>query len=255
MIILGRNGEAKYKFKRMSGYSESAILNSMGSTVSVPEVTSKLLSVPLKGNLKRTSSSTIMFRSASSVWKIEVLYRGPIVFHNGSSASSPVLLTIDSIRCSPFEVVLPAFPKLNRPRKIEVISWKGKSFGTDTYSFTLSVGGAFTRFEWRATSGCEVRSTGSTSGWKLVKLGAATQKQSKPVKNLRTTGLSSDGGEIVAVYGGRKKDREFQLYGTGSKFGPVFTLMALASAVSLEIHQQKLRDDKHAEMVNCINDF
>lgn len=226
----------------------------MGSKVSVPEVTSTVESVPLKGNLMRSSNSDTKFTFDSSVWKIEVQHGGTLIFHNGPSASSPVFLTIHSIVCAPFEVVLPAFPKLNHPRESVVISCRIKAFASAIYSFNLSVGGAVSRFEWRGTTGCEVRSTGSKGGWKLVKL-EATRKKSKPVKNLRAPGLASDGGEIVAVFGGPTKDREFQLYGIGSKLGPVFTLMALASAVTLELHQEKRSDDKHQEMIHRINDF
>lgn len=222
----------------------------MGSDVSVPNVTATAGKIPEKGYLKKTPFScdkTFICAKTGKGWTISFPggLRGPIVFHKGTSSKSPVFLTVDNVKYSPFDITLPAFPELKRPAKVENLSWRDKFIANDVYFFNLSVGGYYQRFEWRATNGAEVKLTGTSRGWKLVRTGSANRKPEKVTKALRTTGIASDGGEIVALWGGKSNDRYFLLCGSGERLGPVFALMAMASAVSIDLHCLKLQNEKY----------
>lgn len=221
----------------------------MGSNVSVPNVTATAGKVPTKGYLKKTSFSshkTFICAKTGKGWTVSFPggLKGPIVFRKGTSSDSPILMTVDGVKYTPFEISLPAFPKLKRPAKAEILSWRNKFIANDIYFFNISVGGYYQKFEWRATSGADVKRTGTSNGWKLVRTGSANRKRENATKNLRTTGIASDGGEIVALWGGKTNERYFLLCGSGESLGPVFALMALATAVTIDLYVLRLQEER-----------
>ncbi|KAI1768411.1 hypothetical protein GGR53DRAFT_532337 [Hypoxylon sp. FL1150] len=120
---------------------------------------------------------------------------------------------------------------------------------TRGYAFSMKVGQPghqhVEQFEWRSTRGSEVRGLHPRAyGWKLVRVGRKSGDGGG--REVRATGESSDGKEIVAVWGTtrssflgwlllRKKAFMFQLRGSGEtgELGPKFHVFALMTALQI----------------------
>ncbi|KAF4953455.1 hypothetical protein FSARC_12378 [Fusarium sarcochroum] len=187
---------------------------------------------------------------------------GDIILHNGPNIESPPLArsTKDGNCRTDYAISLPTLSGngvqeeiLRRPQGMKGRWWFGIQVGNGPDQH-------IERFEWRRSRGAEVKSVGQSSwgGYKLVRLGNANHKEEYysssdedlPEDSNRNSGegFTSDGKEIVAVWGSASCYKsfsgvgEFQFRGSGAtgELGTIWALMAVMSCMS--IWQKAQRD-------------
>lgn len=176
-------------------------------------------------------------------------YSGPLIIYDGNSDRNPPMVIINHMDMfrTQFSIELPASPAEYRNRSTEILNWYNKFVKSDIYWFDFPTiyGGVPERFEWRRSYGNEVVDLGLSwlsKGWKLVRV-PFEPSPTKIHRESRQQGVSSDGGEIVAVWVSRHglaKSGHFELLGSGPQLGQSFALMALATALTLEANVIRL---------------
>lgn len=176
-----------------------------------------------------------------------------VVLHNGPSDASPPLAAVDHNKFSsastvtlPPPGVLP--PSNSRPVVERILNSGGFGIPTHTFSIETTTTGPNgvtdtfpERFQWRHSSGNEVKSLGGRgSGWKLVRL-----SPDAPSPNGAT--FASDGREVVAVWawasGSLTKRMKFKFLGTGASgdLGERWAVMTVASALKIWDRERRQR--------------
>lgn len=173
-------------------------------------------------------------------------HSGPLYLHDGIHADSPVMVKVEKAQYGQFEVMLPILPK--RKNSVEKINWESKQFKSDIYWFELELHTHTERFEWRK---CAPQMVGGldldfvSSGWILVRAPKSKEKNNNTLKNLREMGRDSDGAQIVAMWGAKRvysKLIHFEIRDPGRNFGQEFVLIALASALKLQLNILRAED-------------
>lgn len=169
-----------------------------------------------------------------------------VVLHTSASPDSPPMATgLFKSFANEIIVTLPPLTPTSQPAEKKV---KGSLLSLK-YSFSVEVpagpGGKLVLepFEWRNSSGDEVRPLGGLwgQGKKLVRLGPPPRADS-------TASTTSDGKEIVAVFNGAKvsftKRLAFKFTGAGEsgELGERWAVMAVISALSIWEHGRRSRN-------------
>lgn len=213
----------------------------MGCSVSLPEVTATLsLPIPtmadtrIRGWFKKTILITTSLNA--QLWLVVMPrgYYGALIFHDGPSAEDQVIAVAHHLnfRRTRFEITLPT--------RTELLNVDRGFFRSDVYWFETVVGlyDEIERFEWRRSNGKEVMCLAfATKGWKLVRVATVNNDIEKMTREERERGYASDGAQVVAVWTSKRifsKKGHFRLLLAGEKLGPIFHMMALASALTLE---------------------
>lgn len=177
-------------------------------------------------------------------------FDGVILFHDGPEKTFPVCMVMhnESLTWSRYSIVLPAIPREGKAPRVEYVMRSSKNVILDIYWFDLEVDRGNIRtyetFEWRKSHGEEVESLDVRRlGWKLVRIPMGDARYIAK-RGERVDGFSSDGGEIVAVWGnkwGFHDKGHFELRGSGLKgeLGQSFALMALASCIMIRINSKR----------------
>ncbi|KAI4860534.1 hypothetical protein F4820DRAFT_452842 [Hypoxylon rubiginosum] len=178
--------------------------------------------------------------------------------HDGPTEDSPAIATIhspmtrDPINEVKITVQLPSHGYSAEREKTTITLFILRLIGHTRYAFRTKVGQPATarveKFEWRPSHGNEVRTIHpSAYGCKLVRVGQEGPGGGEGgARKTRQSGETSDGKEVVAVWGTThglvpsvlvptKKPFTFQLCGSGKtgELGEEFSIFALMTALQL----------------------
>lgn len=233
----------------------------MGSSASKynPEVTAEQLiqGIPVSVDVKLAKviwSSRMVLTCTESgreyLVRLPHGVNGVVLFHDGPEKTFPICMVVHNanLMWTRFGIKLPATPREGMEPRTEFMKWSFKKAIHEIYWFELEVGRGsvrtFERFEWRRSHGEEVGSLDLKKwGWKLVRVPEENER-SIAKKEDRVDGFSSDGGEVVAVWGNKRGYYDmghFELRGLALKgeFGESFALMALASCIMIRVNTMR----------------
>ena len=161
---------------------------------------------------------------------------GPFTLYNAPTAESGVLahVKINGWMTEASVEYTEQTPDGNQTPCREIVKYKMHRL-SERFSFTAQVGHQVEKFEWRRSSGDEVKAMqGFNERWKLVRMGPQRGGDGDAEKDSGDYGKASDGNDIVAVTAFRKGMRrlgKLKLMGAGEsgELGHQFKAMVVIS--------------------------